>query len=210
MAGPKTTARRTTPKRVRFVGFDVLAAEPFRCANCFGNITVARLFCAQLCSDEASWVRYARRCQATGSDSRPDVAEALHIRLAHVLGGGYDKEGRRVSDETRKKVIARADGRCQSCGAPGEELDHIESSSDALSNLQWLCNACHNRKTVASFVPVTKASNPTAWAKARALRLRVAAPQPLQLCDQDDWDTIQRRLLSTRRAVHQRDAPRLF
>jgi hypothetical protein len=68
-----------------------LSALPFRCANCSAVIETAKMYCSQICSQEAEWARYARRCRLDGRSQRSDVIEAIRIRLAHILAGGYDK-----------------------------------------------------------------------------------------------------------------------
>jgi len=52
----------------------------------------------------------------------------------------------------RKQVIQRDDGYCQRCGTPGaNQVDHIvplaEGGTDALENLQLLCEPCHRSKS---------------------------------------------------------------
>lgn len=64
----------------------------------------------------------------------------------------------------RKLVIERAKGLCEQCAkenrvAMGRDVDHVVSKAkalalrwkqdqiDALSNLQYLCGPCHDRKT---------------------------------------------------------------
>jgi hypothetical protein len=183
------------------VGFERLASLPFLCVNCHADIDDLKLFCTPLCNDEASWVRYARRCRIDGRDEQPDLAQALRIRLAHILGGGYDRRSRRLSRTVREAVIERAAGKCALCGRPGEEIDHIAGSSGSLSTLQLLCDACHNNKTVASLQTITKDTCPEEWAKLQGLLARARASQPLQLCDARDWNAVQRQLMSHRRTV---------
>lgn len=53
----------------------------------------------------------------------------------------------------RARVLARDGHRCQACGASAPlQVDHIvprqHGGSDALSNLQTLCQPCHQRKTL--------------------------------------------------------------
>jgi 5-methylcytosine-specific restriction enzyme A len=52
----------------------------------------------------------------------------------------------------RAKVIGRAGGNCEACGAEGKlEVDHVvnvaEGGTHDLTNLQALCLACHTAKT---------------------------------------------------------------
>ena len=43
------------------------------------------MYCSKLCSREAGWDRYARVCRLDGRDQRPDIIEAMRIRLALSL-----------------------------------------------------------------------------------------------------------------------------
>jgi 5-methylcytosine-specific restriction endonuclease McrA len=181
--------------------FEDLSALPFRCANCSSVVEVPKMYCRQLCSQEAEWVRYVRRCRLDGRDQRSDVIEAIRIRLAHILAGGYNKLARKLADSVREAIIKRDQGRCRVCGKPGTEIDHISGDSSDLENLQLLCDSCHNKKTVASFVRLTKDSHPDAWEKAQLLKRRADAKLPLQLCDSEDWDELQKQLLKKRREL---------
>jgi 5-methylcytosine-specific restriction endonuclease McrA len=131
-----------------------------------------------------------------GRSNDDEVRYAIRIRLAHILGGGYAKDQRRLSPEVRAAVIERDGSRCRLCGAEGTEIDHIESSSADLANLQLLCRACHRNKTEQMLVPV-----PLEAQRARAaLWSRVEASQPLRLCDdQEAWPDAWQRLKSERR-----------
>jgi 5-methylcytosine-specific restriction protein A len=47
----------------------------------------------------------------------------------------------------REQVLARDGGRCQLCGQPAQQVDHIvpraDGGSDALDNLRAVCGRCH-------------------------------------------------------------------
>jgi 5-methylcytosine-specific restriction endonuclease McrA len=161
------------------------------------------VYCSQLCAQDAGWVRYARRCRVDGRDQCYDVIEALRIRLALILGGGYDRLARKLSGSIRRAIIERDRGKCRICGKAGDEIDHISGSSDDLANLQLLCNLCHKKKTTASFIRITKESHPEAWEKAQWLQRRAAAKQPLHLCDSEEWESPERSSEETAR-VYQR------
>ena len=193
--------QNTTPRNTfsRTLTIEELNVFPFPCANCSSTIREAKVYCSQACAQEAGWVRYARRCRVDGRDQRSDVIEALRIRLALILAGGYDKLARKLPDSIRRAIIERDQGKCRICGKPGDEIDHISGSSDDPANLQLLCDSCHNKKTTASFVRITKESHPEAWEKAQWLKRRAAAKRPLQLCDSEEWSTLQRDLLRKRR-----------
>jgi 5-methylcytosine-specific restriction endonuclease McrA len=171
-----------------------LARYPFPCPNCSVTFADVKLFCSDLCKDEAKCVRYWRRCRADGRDEDPKVKEAIDIKLAHILNGGYDEAARRLPKSVRRLVIDRDGGRCQICGEPGTEIDHISGNSSALTNLQLLCNTCHNKKTVAQFRRITKESHPEKWATVQRLWRRARAAEPLLLCDDESWDSIRKEL----------------
>lgn len=186
---------------------DELCAAPFHCVNCFSVIEETRnvrAYCSELYGQEADWVRYARRCHADGRDRQSDVKQALRIRLALVLGGGYPKLVRQLPESARRAVFERDGGRCRICGEPGTEIDHGSGNSADLANLQLLCDSCHNKKTISSFVKITKESHPQVWARREALIQRAMASQPLRLCDAENWSVMQRELLTSRRAARSR------
>jgi 5-methylcytosine-specific restriction endonuclease McrA len=158
----------------------------------------ASLFCSDLCKDEAKYVRYYREKIADGTAERPDIREALRIRLAHILAGGYDARGRATSDEIRQAVIARDAGRCRSCGGIGTEVDHIRGNSSELDNLQLLCADCHREKTIRSLQRISPEEQPELLAKAEALDDRATADAPLRFCDHSDWQTAWRSIKSAR------------
>lgn len=165
-----------------------LLVYPFPCPNCGKPLNDKKLFCSDLCRDEAKFVRYFRACIADGRYEQIDVKEALRIRLAHILSGGYQERLRQVSKETREIVIKRDEGLCLKCGAKGFQIDHIEGDNNDIKNLQLLCAKCHLQKTQKDFTKISKQTHPKEWAKREALIYRVKSPQPAQLCDCPDWD----------------------
>lgn len=171
-----------------------------RCANCDITLDVRSegLFCSELCRQTAAFVRYARRKIQQGQVDDPDIAYALQIQMAHLLGGGYPKPERRLPRATREAVFAR-DQVCVSCGAPGVEIDHIEGSSGDLSNLQLLCTECHRVKTRAMLVtapPEKQEEADALWAG------RVRPLMPTRLCDDTDQWPKAWRSLKARRKEH--------
>ena len=64
---------------------------PFICLNSDQSFEVTgqvKLFCSELCKEEAKFVRYFRRCSHDGRINQADVQEALEIRFAHIMAGG--------------------------------------------------------------------------------------------------------------------------
>lgn len=174
----------------------------FPCLNCDRPTAPvggqARLYCSEACSEEAKTVRYVRGCIRDGRIERPDIQEAVRIRLAMVIGGGYPEQERRVSASLRKAVIARDGGRCKLCGQPGTDIDHIEGSGNEIENLQLLCRSCHNKKTISGLVPIS----PEHKEKANELRTRIRNVKPLRCCDDDEhWTTLYPQIQSERGAA---------
>ena len=170
------------------------------CANCDTPLPpqIQGLLCSEGCTQAASWVRYVKKAISDGRDRDPDVQDAIQMKLAHVLGGGYRESARRISAAVRAAVIERDDGRCQSCGEAGTEVDHVDTTDNTnLENLQLLCHHCHMTKSQLNLRPAP----PEIRAIAAALHLRVTVEPPLRLCDDVvRWPAEWRRLKSERRA----------
>ena len=163
-----------------------------------------KLFCSEACADEAKLIRYVRRCKRDGRINRPDVREAIEIRIAHAVSGGYDAKERLLPTAVREAVFERDNGRCQKCDQPGTDIDHIHGSSNDLDNLQLLCKSCHNQKTKAGIVPLTPEHERYAEIKAKAdgLRFRTEAQPPQRVCDDEEsWLTLYPQVMSERRQV---------
>jgi len=78
---------------------------PFPCPNCDSPVPDATLFCTELCRDEAKFVRYYRERIADGTRWKSDIREAVRIKRAQILRGGYDARARRVPHAIRQSVI---------------------------------------------------------------------------------------------------------
>jgi len=188
---PRTTRRSSISQS--------LVAYPFPCMNCDETIPEAVLFCSPLCREEAKFVRYYRACIQDRRIKQPDIQEALQIRLAHILAGGYRGNLRQLSSALRKTVIDRDHGRCRRCGAAANQIDHIDGDSNDLDNLQLLCERCHNEKTMAHLVQISPDTHPEEWARRDALLSRVASSRPTRLCDGSEWNSLWRVVYAMRR-----------
>jgi hypothetical protein len=93
-------------------------------------------------------------------------------------------------------IIGRDQGKCRRCGEPGNEIDHIAGSSSDPSNLQLLCDSCHNDKTRAAMVPASEEQQ--AWAKA-LWDTRIFVSEPIRLCDDEIHWAKESRALKTQR-----------
>lgn len=178
---------------------DHLVQQPFPCPNCDAPVPDAQLFCAPLCRQEAKYVRYYRARIADRTICHVDIRDALRIRLALILAGGYDERLRRIPDEIRREVNERDNGRCRNCGERGRDVDHIRGNSNDLSNPQLLCSECHRTKTMRHFERISPVSHPEEWAKAVALETRAKASEPMRLCDHPDWTQLWRTIAAIRR-----------
>lgn len=187
-----------------FWGWDVTELqgrlfEPDSCADCFAELPSERrnqLFCSDQCRDRAKLARYWREVRQDGRIEREDVRDALMLRAAFMLSGGYPSSERRITNTTRAAVKERDGGRCVQCGAPGTEIDHVAGSSSDLSNLQLLCTGCHRDKTAASLVPATAESQAILKAFERE---RVLPTVPVLFCDDNvNWEVLESQLRSER------------
>jgi hypothetical protein len=150
------------------------------CVNCDGPVPGPVLYCSAVCEEEAGTIRYVRRCWSEGRHLQPDVAEAIRIRVAWLMSGGYTARQRFLAAEVRQAVFER-DGRlCQLCHqAEATEIDHIYGDSGELANLQAVCHGCHVQKTVAQLKPL---EGPLT-ADQELVRARLQARSPLRDCD---------------------------
>jgi 5-methylcytosine-specific restriction endonuclease McrA len=170
---------------------------PDCCANCDATLELKNqtLFCGQFCRQVADFVRYSRGfTRDTTRANDPEVIEAIRVRMAILLSGGYPTDKRHLSPGQRATIIERDGWKCRECGAPAGEIDHIAGSSADLSNLQLLCHDCHMTKTKSSFVPASEPQK--AWAK-ELWDTRIYPDAPLRLSDDSErwgqeWRTLKR------------------
>jgi 5-methylcytosine-specific restriction endonuclease McrA len=182
------------------------------CANCDSPaVTVETpLFCSQRCRQAAELVRYVRACHRDGRDQRDDVKEAIQMKLAMVLGGGYPERERAVPPEIRAEVFRRANDRCEECGraldfdsSSGDPdaiptIQHVQGNSNDLSNLKAFCRRCNMADAQSRFVPVAASSSEAVMAD--ELMRRWSSLEPLRLCDDDEqWKGIWRQLTRSAR-----------
>lgn len=178
---------------------EVLASPPFPCPNCDRPTPNESLFCLELCKQEAGFVRYFRARAAEERLMQADIKNAIDMKLAHILGGGYPERAREVPPRVRAEVIAFSNGKCYSCDEPGSDVDHIKGSSSALSNLQYLCRSCHDKKTRAGFKKMRRDTHPEEFAKLDMLLARGRSKAPLRVCDRADWDDLRHQIERAKR-----------
>lgn len=169
------------------------------CANCLEPLVPwsIKLFCDDWCKDVAGDTRYARNAYMNHRIYDPLVFNAIQIRFAHNMSGGYDAAARVVPSSMRAAVTARDRGVCVVCGQPANQLDHINGADGTFENLQLMCDPCHRTKTSDSIVlapPHVQHLWPSWW------KLRVEPANPLLLADdQYQWKFIWQELKSERK-----------
>lgn len=179
----------------------------FVCLNCDGTVEhtkQVRLFCSELCGEEAKFVRYFRRCKRDGRINQSDVMEAIQIRFAHIMAGGYRERERYISPAVRVAVFDRDRRLCQKCGGPGTDIDHIAGDSSEMENVQLLCRSCHNEKTKEQMIEITPDDGryPAFAKKSKLLRFRCESPLPLRLSDDEErWPKLYNGIMSDWRKV---------
>ncbi len=179
------------------------------CPNCRKALPdqLDGLFDGEACKEAAKTVRYIRRAIADGRVEDPLVKAAIRRRLWFAVHGPYPAKARRLSAQTRAAVLTRDDHTCQHCGRPGNQIDHISGNSDALTNLQVLCEGCHNTKTDEALFGATDeadAREPAGFDDMDpayvSLLNRAFVALPLLLADDESvWDGLWRQLLTERR-----------
>lgn len=155
------------------------------CASCLQPLPDGepKLYCSELCSQTADTVRYWRATLRDGRyEADSTVREAIDLRVAHLLAGGYHRQARALTPELRELVFARDEGKCVACGKPGEEIDHIDGDSSDLANLQLLCKDCHHAKTGQQMVLAPPDKQQWVW---ELYATRVAPAEPSLLADDE-------------------------
>ena len=172
------------------------------CQNCDAQLTLqqarrGKLFCSEKCQQTAKTVRYGRATLRDGRYKRdPLVRQAIDIRIAIILGGGYPEKARALSPEQREAIFTRDGRRCRLCGSPATDIDHIAGSSSDPENLQALCKPCNMAKARANF----RSATPEEAAEGNAIRARITAERPVRLCDDEKkWDELWREIASEQR-----------
>jgi 5-methylcytosine-specific restriction endonuclease McrA len=179
----------------------------FLCINCDGTMTVTKqpkLFCSDLCQQEAKFIRYYRSCSNDGRINQLDVQMALQIRMAHILSGGYKASERAIPLLVRNAIYKRDNKTCRLCERLGTDIDHINGSSFEMNNLQVLCKDCHSKKTKSNFRELTPEVDnyDEKKAKIKSLHLRAESETPQKICDDEiNWNTNQKIILAEMRQL---------
>lgn|GEM_PF-2189132 len=172
---------------------------PGWCLNCDdAGVTIAKpLYCSEMCQQMAGTIRYVRACRRDGRIFRPDVKEAIQMRVAQTVAGGYPTKDRRIPDDLRRTVMEGANGQCQKCGRDFDPDDadaiatiqHMDGSSSEPSNLQAWCRRCNMADAQSRFVRIADGS-PESRAIAE-MKTRWESTVPLRPCDDDErWKDV--------------------
>jgi len=105
-----------------------LMAEPQNCPNCGQPCDSERSpYCSCECREKSNFVRQTRRALLNGVAFDEEKQATLGQNLWRLLGGGFPRRQRLVTDKERARLFKRNDGKCEICGAPATTFDHIGS-----------------------------------------------------------------------------------
>lgn len=172
----------------------------FKCVNCNNIIPWARpqkLFCKDICKDEADYVRYHRKAISENRHEIEEIRDAIEARKLSVVSGGYPSKTRKIPKLLREKILTLANNQCAVCKKKGNEIDHIKGSSNDLNNLQVLCWNCHISKSKKNYSSI-KRDDPDAYEKIMKhieLEKRVKLKKPLVACDDHNtWNLLHKEI----------------
>ena len=179
---------------------DLASPVLVNCVECGASIILtnrAKLYCSDVCHQTLKLIHYGRAVVADGRIGRdPTIEEALQMRIAQILGGGYHETLRRVPPALRAEIFERDGGACVLCGAPATQIDHIAGDVNTPENLRATCGACNLGMAEEHLVPAP----PKLAAVADHLLERIFAPAPLfPRDDETAWPATNVRLMTERR-----------
>jgi|GEM_PF-6004763 hypothetical protein len=162
-------------------------ASSLKCANCGELVEKPSPYCGEYCQQFAGTIRYSRKAiQARRTDDE-DFHIGLGTRLIALLKGGYPTKARSLDKETRDFVFGRDKMICQICGGTADQIDHINGSSSAITNLRAVCGKCNRKLAVdnVSFVNIEENANSgnCTHETLQELAVRIAAPNNQFFCD---------------------------
>jgi 5-methylcytosine-specific restriction endonuclease McrA len=177
-----------------------------KCVECGKSVRLTerpRVYCSDLCRQILKLVHYGRRVYRDGRIEDPLVLDALQMRIAHILGGGYHDTARKLPPQTRDAVFTRDHGVCQLCDQPATDIDHIAGDSADLGNLRALCRACNMAEAERGFRPAT----PEMVRLYDELMKRMLSDPPVfERDDEHGWDVRYRQLAADQRVLIREDA----
>lgn len=156
------------------------------CPNCMKPHRRTKIFCGDQCEQEAQAVRQIRKRLADGRIAKSDCQEGIGQKLIQIVAGGYPS-ARKLDPKLRNHVLDRDKRICQICQKPGNQIDHIEGSANDPPNLRVLCASCNRGRVLEAMRPSTSEDVAPMRDIFSRLALRIAAPQPIRLCDSEEW-----------------------
>ena len=117
------------------------------CIECGAPIVLkgrAKRYCSRVCRQKLKLVHYGRGAVAEGRyEQDPTIEDAIQMRMAQALGGGYHEVERRVPPALRAQILERDGGKCVRCGAPATQIVHIAGDANTYENLRAVCGPCY-------------------------------------------------------------------
>lgn len=156
--------------------------EPLGCPNCGVPVDRPRSpYCSDRCREIAGWARQVRRLIA--EEHPPDLARAaiLGQTLWALLGGGYPGRVAILPARSLQRVIARNNGKCESCSQPATTVDHIGTACNREINLRPVCSSCARTRPFGDREIISRAD-------LVEMQARAVSREPLRICDADEWN----------------------
>ena len=162
-------------------------ADPLKCPNCSTDCMIERSpYCGDACKEEAAYVRRLRGALSEAVIADPERQALFGELFWRLLGGGYPGRQELITDRARKEVFTKANGKCSTCGAPAETMDHITTGCNRAINLRAVCHAC---SITIPFGETDFLSLETTAAKIELLASRISANAPIRASDDpENWD----------------------
>ena len=108
--------------------FVAVSCDPSTCPNCEAACTSPRSpYCSCECREESGFVRQVRSALASGVAFDLEKQATLGQNLWRLLGGGFPRRQRLVTDKERARLFKRNEGKCETCGASATTFDHLGS-----------------------------------------------------------------------------------
>jgi hypothetical protein len=102
--------------------------NPAICPNCDSLATSKTSpYCSDCCRERAAFVRQMRYGLASGSILDEHRQTMKGEVLWRLLGAGVPRRLAHVAEKARERVFKKAEGKCESCGAPATTIDNTGS-----------------------------------------------------------------------------------
>jgi hypothetical protein len=119
-----------------------------------------------------------------------------------LTGGGYPAKERALAKEQRQDILKRDRYICQLRGNAADQVDHIDGDSSDPTNLRALCGECNRKEAFSNTQASTEEDAAAIREMFNDMALRVAAPDPIYLCDSPEhWGKCWRGISGARRRL---------